>query len=61
MHQLLEGLSSVARIADDILVYGCGDTVEEVLADHNNCRERDLHLNNDKLQVNRETTTFMGH
>ena len=69
MHQLLEGLSGVACIADDILVYGCGDTVEEALVDHdsnmiallNRCRERDLHLNKDKLQVNRETTTFMGH
>ena len=69
MHQLLEGLSGVACIADDILVYGCGDTVEEALADHDNrmialldrCRGRDLHLNKDKLQVNRETTAFMGH
>jgi len=69
MHQLLERLLGVACIADDILVYGCGDTVEEALADHNNrmialldrCREHDLRLNKDKLQVNRETTTFMGH
>ena len=69
MHQLLEGLKGVACIADDILVYGCGDTVDEATADHDNnmiallerCRERDLHLNKDKLQVNRERTTFMGH
>ena len=69
MHRLLEGLKGVACIADDILVYGCGDTMDDAVTDHDSnmialldrCRERDLHLNKDKLQVNRETTTFMGH
>lgn len=69
MHQLLEGLKGVACIADDILVYGCGDTIEEAQVDHddnmiallNRCRLRDLHLNKRKLQVNLKTTTFMGH
>ena len=69
MHQVLEGLNGVACIADDFLIYGCGDTVEEATADHDKnmtaflsrCRERDLHLNKEKLQINRQTTTFMGH
>jgi len=29
MHRLLAGLKGVACIADDILVYGCGDTMDE--------------------------------
>lgn len=69
MHQIIEGLKGVASIADDMLVYGCGDTDEEALRDHdknmiallNRCRERDLHLNKDKLQINRQSTTYMGH
>jgi len=46
-----------------------GDTDEEAQMDHdknmiallNRCRERDLRLNKSKLQINKETTTFMGH
>ena len=32
--QVLEGLSSIIVIADDILVFGSGDTQEEAEADH---------------------------
>jgi len=49
-----------------MLVYGCGDTDEEALRDHdenmiallNRCRERDLHLNKDKLQINKLRPTW---
>jgi len=66
---LLTGLRGVACIADDILVYGCGDTVDEATADHDRnlialldrCREKNLHLNDEKLQLRRPTTVFMGH
>ena len=34
LHQALEGLLGVACIADDILVYGAGDTLEEATLDH---------------------------
>lgn len=69
MHELLAGLVGVACVADDILCYGCGATLEEARIDHdrnmiallNRCRERDLHLNPAKLQVDRQTTTYMGH
>ena len=69
MHATLEGLAGVACIADDILVYGCGETVEEAEKDHDRnlisllerCRERNLHLNDDKIQLRRQSITFMGH
>lgn len=69
MHQLVEGLDNVACIADDFLIYGCGETVAEALIDHDRCliafldrcREKNLHLNREKLQVNKTSTTFMGH
>ncbi len=43
--------------------------MEEASADHDRnllsllerCRERNLHLNKDKLQLRRESTIFMGH
>ncbi|KAG5278498.1 hypothetical protein AALO_G00099650 [Alosa alosa] len=35
-HEALRGLKGVSVIADDILVYGCGDTNEEAVADHDN-------------------------
>ena len=41
MHTTLQGLSGVEVIADDILVYGCGDTEEEYQRDHD---ENLLHL-----------------
>jgi len=69
MHQVIGGLKGVASIADDMLVYGCGHTDEQALIDHyknliallDRCRERDLHLNKEKLQINRRSTTYMGH
>ena len=34
LNQALEGLVGVLLIADDIVVYGCRDTVEEAQRDH---------------------------
>ena len=33
-HECLDGLNGVTNIADDICVYGCGDTKEEADIDH---------------------------
>ena len=65
----LAGLKGVTSIADDMLCFGCGDTMEEAEADHDRnlialldrCRERNLHLNDEKLQLRQEKTIFMGH
>jgi len=56
-------------IADDILVTGAGDDVMEATRDHDanlvallqRCREKGIRLNRDKLQLNKQSTTFMGH
>jgi hypothetical protein len=69
IHAVLRGLKGVACIADDILIYGCGDTDEEANMDHDRnlialldrCREVNLHLNDEKLQLRRTRTAFMGH
>ena len=62
MHEALRGLHGVACIADDVLIYGSGDTVEEAQIDHDNsliallkrCGEMSIRLNKDKLQLNKE-------
>ena len=69
MHEALRGLHGVACIADDVLIYGSGDSVEEAQINHDNnliallkrCREMGIRLNKDKLQLNKEVTRYMGH
>ena len=69
MHETLAGLKGVACIADDILIYGCGDTQEEAQRDHDanvrqlltRCREKNLKLNKSKFQLNRTSVPYMGH
>jgi hypothetical protein len=67
-HEIVEDLDGVANIADDILVFGCGDTVEEAIEDHNvvlrnmcqRARERNLKLNKKKLKLCLTEVPFMG-
>ena len=69
MHTTLQGLSGVEVIADDILVYGCGDTEEEYQRDHDEnllhllqrARERNLKLNKKKLKLCLSEVSYMGH
>ena len=59
MHTTLQGLSGIEVITDDILVFGCGDTVEEWQRDHDanlqgllqRAREKNLKLNKKKLKL----------
>ena len=65
----VEGLPGVRSIIDDILIYGEGDTEEEVIADHDvkfralmeRCKERNLKLNKDKLSLKMKEVKFIGH
>ena len=58
-HEVLENLNGVGVIADDILVYGRGETYEKALADHDKnlkallqrARDVNLKFNKDKLQL----------
>jgi len=69
IHGALSGLKGVACIVDDILIYGCRETMQEADEDHdrnliallNRCCERNLHLNDEKLQLRKPSTVFMGH
>ena len=68
-HEVLEGLQGVEVIADDILVYGCGDTDDEAMADHDQnlrellkrAREVNLKLNESKIQLRLKEVPYIGH
>ena len=65
----LDGLLGVICIADDILVYGSGDTIEEANKNHdcnlNNlmkrCQQQGIRLNREKAELRKSELTFLGH
>lgn len=67
--EALDGIDNIAIVADDILVYGVGDTDEQAEKNHDNtlrtllirCREKNLKLNYDKLQLKKKELKFIGH
>lgn len=68
-HEIVEGLQGVECICDDILIYGCGNTEEEAILDHNiklrnlmqRLREKNLKLNRDKVKLCQKEVRFFGH
>ena len=68
-HEVLDGLPGVEVIADDILVYGSGDTKEQAVLDHDfnliGVLERagkcNLKLNKQKMKLRMTKVPHMGH
>ena len=68
-HEVLENLNGVDVIADEILVYGRGETYEEALADHDKnlkallqrARDVNFKFNKDKLHLRLSSVPYMGH
>ena len=69
LDQNLEGLDGVYKVADGILITGRGASMNEAVKDHDanllklldRCRERNLKLNREKLQLKCSETPFIGH
>ena len=69
MHELIEGMPQVEVIADDFVVVGKGDTIEEANSDHDKnlvaflrlCDEKGLKLNAEKLKLRQPEVSFIGH
>ena len=55
MHEVIEGLRGVEVVADDSVVVGFGNTMEEATQNH------DLKLNDKKMQLRRQEVPFIGH
>ena len=68
-HEFLDGLQGVINIADDICVFGCGNSKEDADLDHDKnltsllekCSKQDLRLSAKKLQFKSPSVMFMGH
>ena len=69
LQQALEGLEGVECVADDIILFGVGDTKEEAEENHDTrlkallqrCREQGIKLNSKKSVVKTTSMTFLGH
>lgn len=67
--QALKGLPGIHIIADDVFVTGEGVTLEDANKDHDRklrcfltrCRERDIKLNFDKVNLRRQEVPYIGH
>ena len=68
-HEFLDGLQGVINIADDICVFGYGNSKEEADLDHDKnltsllekCSKQDFRLSAEKLQFKSPSVTFLGH
>jgi hypothetical protein len=69
LHSIVHGLKGVEVVADDILLFGSGDTEEEALRNHNKnleqllkrLREANLKLNREKMELCKNNVKFYGH
>ena len=64
----LEGLGGTKAIADDILIWGDGNTIEEATSNHDarlsalleRCQQKHIKLNVDKFQLRKTELSYMG-
>jgi hypothetical protein len=69
LHQAIDGLPGVICVADDIVVYGSGGNKDTATKDHDvklaavleRCRNSGIALNKKKMEVRKESITFLGH
>ena len=69
MHEPIEGMPHVEVVADDFVVVGYGETMEQATQDHDKtlmaflqlCQDRGLKLNTEKLKLRQIQVSFIGH
>ena len=69
LDQSFQELPGIYRIADDLLITGQGDTMEDADKDHDanlvrllqRCREKNIRLNKAKFDFKCQQVTFIGH
>lgn len=65
----IQNLPGVKAVADDILIYGEGESEEEAIRDHDQklsrflyrCREQGIKLNKDKFKLRLKEMPYIGH
>ena len=69
LHEITAGLTGVEVIADNILIYGIGNTKEQASANHDHniinllerAKENNLKFNPKKLKLRQKSIAYMGH
>ena len=63
IREILEGLSGVTNIADDVLIFGRTESEfrNNVITFLDRCVKQDMHLNQDKIQINCTEVHFFGN
>lgn len=69
LHQAIGDLEGILTIADDVIAYGVGETLEDAIADHDTkvmkffqrCRETHIRLNREKMKLRQTEVPFVGH
>lgn len=69
LQEIIQGLKGVECLADDLLIYGSGDSLKEALEDHNRNLEQlffrlensNVKLNHSKLRLCETSVKFYGH
>ena len=67
--EALQGVPGLANVADDLLVCGYGDTMQDAIQNHihnltkllNRCRQKNLKLNRKKAQLSKTEVPYIGH
>ena len=69
MHEMVECMDCIEVIADDCLIFGCGNTHQEAIRDHDKilrrclvkCEKQNLHLNSAKVKLRESIVTYIRH
>ena len=69
LDQAIEGLPGVRTVADDILITGEGDTLQDAIKDHDKkllallarCRDKGVKLNKEKFKLRMTEVPYVGH
>ena len=69
LDQEIDDLDGVRTVADDILVLGNGETMQEAVADHDRklkelfdrCRAKHIKLNPNKIELKKTSMPYIGH
>ncbi|XP_048732746.2 uncharacterized protein K02A2.6-like [Ostrea edulis] len=66
MDEALSGIHGIKAIHDDIVVYGCGNSDDEAIRDHDKklstllerCREKGIKINKDKMKLKLRSVSY---
>lgn len=69
LREVIEGLDGIECLADDLLIFGCGETIEEAVKDHHRrlaqlfarLKQHNVKLNRSKMNLCQTSVKFFGH